>query len=187
MKKRVLLFVLFLSTFLWAGDKSKDIYSLDVFEKSSAYKERVDEVLIKKFDLALLKVSSLEKDVYGTKEESISLDKPLNNILDILDDKSFQKEYNLTELTLFIYNKNRVLMEFCHSDDIGFFCQKELVILEKKILKRKGLGVTYGSYASSNSEEFNERIIDDHNNTRFWKCRKRWKGDAFSLLFQRER
>jgi hypothetical protein len=172
MKQTILIWIIFLSIFTvcFADTESSNIFTLQEFQKSPHYKERVDGIFIKESDLALLKGASIEEEL-KYEENPIVLAKSLDDVLKILDDKNFGSEYNVSELTLFVYSENRVVMEFCHNDEDGFSCQKELAVLEGKSLNRKSLGVIYGSFASSEEEKFEKRIINDHNNTRFWKCR----------------
>ena len=184
MKQTILIWTICLSIFTlcFADTESSNIFTLQEFQKSPRYKECVDGISIKESDLAFLKGASIE-EALKREENLIVLEKSLDNVLKILDDKNFGSEYNVSELTLFVYNENRVVMEFCHNDKNGFFCEKELAVLDENKLSRKSLGVIYGSFASSEEEKFEKRIVNDHNNTRFWKCMKRWESDAFPRLF----
>jgi len=170
MKQTILIWTISLSIFTvcFADTESSNIFTLQEFQHSPRYKERVDGIAIKESDLALLKGASIEEEL-KSEENPLVLEKSLDDILEILDDKNFGTEYNVSELTLFVYNKNRVVMEFCHNDEDGFSCQKELAVLDENKLRRKGLGVIYGSFASSEEENFEKRIVNDHNNTRFDK------------------
>ena len=72
----------------------------------------ISEVGINEIDLTLLKKKFVEGDEFE-KLDSIYLKGVKEYVVEVLNDESFRKAYNLQDLEKLVYYENKMLMLFC--------------------------------------------------------------------------